>query len=50
MSHSRNNTTAEVYLQMWLSEQVPTDEWLQILKERDDINELYQKHLEKTNG
>ena len=42
--------TPEQYLQMWLSEQIPTDEWLRILKERADVNELYQKHLEKTNG
>ena len=42
--------TPEQYLQMWLSEQIPIDEWLRILKERTDVNELYQKHLEKTNG
>ena len=45
MSNSRNNTTAEVYLQLWLSEQIPTNEWLSILKERTDVNKLYQKHL-----
>ena len=39
--------TPEQYLEMWLSEQIPTDEWLRILKERTDVNELYQKHLEK---
>ena len=50
MSNSRNNTTPEQYLSMWLSEQIPTDEWLSILKERTDVNNLYQKHLEKYNG
>ena len=38
--------TPEQYLQMWLSEQIPTNEWLRILDERNDVNELYQKHLE----
>ena len=41
--------TPEMYLQMWLSEQIPTSEWLRLLEWRSDINELYQKHLEKTN-
>ena len=39
----------EMYLQMWLSEQIPIDEWQRILKEKPDVNELYQKHLEKRN-
>ncbi len=42
-------TTPKMYLEMWLSEQIPTDEWLRILKERTDVNELYQKHLENRN-
>ncbi len=41
--------TPEMYLQMWLSEQIPTGEWLRLLEWRSDINELYQKHLEKRN-
>ena len=41
--------TPEQYLEMWLSEQIPTGEWLRLLEWRPDINELYQKHLEKTN-
>ena len=49
MSNSRNNTTPKQYLQMWLSEQIPTDEWLSILKERVDVKELYHKHLESKN-
>ena len=43
-------TTPEMYLEMWLSEQIPTSEWMRILKERPDVDELYQKHLEKKNG
>ena len=38
--------TPEQYLSMWLSEQIPTNEWLRILKERTDLKELYHKHLE----
>ena len=45
MGVKMSRTTAEIYLQMWLSEQIPTGEWLRILKERTDVNELYQKHL-----
>ena len=45
-----SSTTAQVYLQLWLSEQIPTDEWMRILKERKDVKELYQKHLEIRNG
>jgi hypothetical protein len=37
--------TAEQYLEMWLSEQIPTDEWLRILQDRKDIKDLYEKHL-----
>ena len=44
-----SRTTAEIYLQMWLSEQIPTAEWLRILKGRTDVNELYQKHLGEKN-
>ena len=45
-----SSTTAKVYLQLWLSEQIPTDEWMRILKERKDVKELYKKHLEIRNG
>jgi len=44
-----SSTTAQVYLQLWLSEQIPADEWVRILKERKDVKELYQKHLEVRN-
>ena len=50
MSHSRNNTTPNQYLSMWLSEQIPTQDWLDILKERSDVKDLYHTHLEKKNG
>jgi len=40
---------AKLYLEMWLSEQIPTDEWLRILSERPDIAELYAKHLKEKN-
>ncbi len=45
-----SSTTAQVYLQLWLSEQIPIDEWKRILEERKDVKELYQKHLEIRNG
>ena len=44
-----NRGTPEQYLDMWLSEQISTKHWLRILKERTDVNELYQKHLEDRN-
>ena len=43
-------TTPEMYLEMWLSEQIPTSEWMRILKERADVNEIYEKHLERKNN
>ena len=43
-------TTPKMYLEMWLSEQIPTSEWMRILEERPDVDELYQKHLENKNG
>ena len=44
-----NRATPEMYLAMYLSEQIPENEWQRILKERTDVNELYQKHLEERN-
>ena len=38
---------ARMYLDMWLSEQIPTKDWLEILKEKKDVRELYNKHLER---
>ena len=37
------------YLEMWLSEQIPQKEWIRILLERNDVKELYHKHLESQN-
>ena len=45
-----SRVTAEMYLQMWLSEQIPTSEWSKILENRVDVKHLYDKHLEKYNG
>ena len=45
-----SRATAEQYLQMWLSEHIPTSEWMRILKERADVNEIYEKHLERKNN
>ena len=45
-----SSTTAKVYLQLWLSEQIPIGEWMRILKERKDVKELYEKHLEVRNN
>ena len=44
-----SRTTPEMYLQMWLSEQIPAFEWLRILKERKDVKELYNKYLGEKN-
>ena len=41
---------ANIYLDMWLSEQIPTQDWLEILKERNDVKDLYHTHLENKNG
>ena len=44
-----NEVPARIYLDMWLSEQIPTQDWLEILKENNDVRELYNKHLERKN-
>ena len=38
---------AKLYLEMWLSEQIPTDEWLRILQERKDVAKIYNEYLEE---
>ena len=38
--------TPKQYLEMYLSEQIMPKEWYKILKERKDVRELYEKHLE----
>jgi hypothetical protein len=47
---SRKIITSQMYLDMWLSEQIPPLEWLIILEERKDVKILYHEHLEKMNG
>ena len=43
--------TAEQYLEMYLSEQIPETEWHRILKERTDVKELYHKYKQnRKNG
>ncbi len=41
-----SRVTPQMYLDMWLSEQIPTDHWLEILKDRPDVKKVYHKHLE----
>ena len=38
-----SRVTPEMYLQMWLSEQIPADQWLEILATNRKVNELYEK-------
>ena len=40
-----NRVTPQMYLEMWLSEQIPSLEWMRILEERSDVKELYKTHL-----
>ncbi len=46
----KEDVPAKMYLEMWLSEQIPTQDWLEILKERNDVKDLYHTHLENKNG
>ena len=43
------DTTPEEYLEMWLSEQIPTSEWLRLLEFRSDIKEVYHRYLGNKN-
>ena len=45
-----SSTTAKVYLQLWLSEQIPTGEWLRILREMPEVKKLYNMHMESKNN
>ena len=42
---SKENITPLQYLEMWLSEQIPTNEWIKILEENSEVNSLYQRHM-----
>jgi hypothetical protein len=46
---TQEETTAQQYLDMWLSEQIPIPDWLGILGTRKDVQKLYNEHLEKKN-
>ena len=35
------NITVEQYLEMWLSEQITTQDWIEILQERPDVKKMY---------
>jgi len=37
--------TPQMYLELWLSEQIPTQLWLQILKDKDDVKKLYNSYM-----
>jgi len=39
-----SEVTAKMWLEMWLSEQIPTLEWQKILEERPDVKVLYDKY------
>ena len=40
----------ELYLEMWLSEQIPTADWIKILEERKDVRKLYYDLTGGTNA
>ena len=40
-----SKVTPKMYLEMWLSEQIPSLEWMRILETKPDVKELYKKHL-----
>ena len=42
-------TTPKMYLEMWLSEQIPLSEWMRILEERKDVKMFYNSYKEKKN-
>jgi len=45
-----SRATPEQYLSMWLSEQIPTGEWLRILREVPEVKKLYNMHMESKNN
>jgi uncharacterized protein YhaN len=42
--------TPQMYLDMWLSEQIPTDQWLEILATNKKVRELWNKNREMRDG
>ena len=45
-----SEVTAEQYLEMWLSEQIPPSDWLLILEEGKDVSDLFTEHLNRRNN
>ena len=43
------NDTPEQYLKMWLSEQIPINDWLRLLDSDPKLERLYNKHVEEYN-
>tara|TARA_R100001463_G_scaffold83682_2_gene138233 strand:+ start:2141 stop:2284 length:144 start_codon:yes stop_codon:yes gene_type:complete len=39
--------SARLYLDMWLTEQIPISDWLKILDTRPDVEQLYTKHIKE---
>ena len=38
---------AYMYLDLWLSEQIPISDWIRILDTRPDVEEVYKEHIEE---
>ena len=45
-----SRVTPQMYLDMWLSEQIPTDHWLEILATNKKVRELWNEHKEMRDG
>tara|TARA_R100000808_G_scaffold24188_1_gene55071 strand:- start:3446 stop:3646 length:201 start_codon:yes stop_codon:yes gene_type:complete len=44
-----NKVTPKEYLDMWLSEQIPLEEWIKLLNSNPKIEECYKKHVKEEN-
>ena len=42
----KQKMSAQSYLDMWLSEQIPIEDWLKILDTNPKVESLYKKHIE----
>ena len=40
----------EIYIEMWLSEQIPVRDWIEILEERPDVKKMYYDLTGGTNA
>ena len=45
----QSRTSAKRYLSLWLAEQISIDEWLKLLRDNPDIEEVYNEHIVKQN-